>query len=607
MSPALPEPLLQGRRALDAVSGAQILADWQFFEEHRRWALSLRLKIGAAPGDIVPPESDWFVLAEPIYPWGAIKFHPAKSGGIDKTFQHQSNNAVGDADRPWRDGDICLDSSVHSLRRQDWDVEPYGTHDRLRWRTLRALEWLRLAAKNVLVREGDPFELPAFPADAPISAVAFDEGASSYSVWQSVSAQAGMVELVELPGATKVYVIKSFKTMNGLEVYSPEWGRVIRELADAQRGLWFRLPSVPVLPPWQAPATWGELQQACRGFDLLSVLCDGAPTIRDGEHHVAVVGFPIPEKVGGPMVRMHWQAIELPIVSHGTISARGFRPKKGYAVRDRRLVFAPKQAIPWADSQCWNPQERTARGRLDDRFDKVNLLLLGAGALGSPVAELLVRAGLRHLTIVDDDNLECGNLSRHVLDMEDLGRNKAEALASRLNSLSPHAEVGTLPGRFPPKDADDVDLVAVHNLVLDCTADDSVLPFLESFPWGGTKLFVSLSLGFFGQRLYCFCCDGDTFPTAMFRELVRPWLVQDRERYADHPLPRDGVGCWHPLFPARADDVSMFAAVAVKQLESFVRDPPTEPVLAVFEQIATDRGFIGVKHVDTADAGGNGL
>jgi hypothetical protein len=56
------------------------------------------------------------------------------------------------------------------------------------------------------------------------------------------------------------------------------------------------------------------------------------------------------------------------------------------------------------------------------------------------------------------------------------------------------------------------------------------------------------------------------------------------------------VGCWHPVFPARADDVWLFAAAAVKCLESAVLSPPSEPQLVVFEQQITEKGeFIGIK------------
>lgn len=35
-------------------------------------------------------------------------------------------------------------------------------------------------------------------------------------------------------------------------------------------------------------------------------------------------------------------------------------------------------------------------------------------------------------------------------------------------------------------------------------------------------------------------------------------------------MPWEGIGCWHPVFPARADDIALNAALAVKFIESFL-------------------------------------
>ena len=57
-------------------------------------------------------------------------------------------------------------------------------------------------------------------------------------------------------------------------------------------------------------------------------------------------------------------------------------------------------------------------------------LVLGCGALGSVIADMLARAGVGHLVIVDRDILELSNLQRQVLfDEQDVaeGLPKSEA------------------------------------------------------------------------------------------------------------------------------------------------------------------------------------
>ena len=73
------------------------------------------------------------------------------------------------------------------------------------------------------------------------------------------------------------------------------------------------------------------------------------------------------------------------------------------------------------------------------RLGKSKVLLVGCGALGSVIANTLVRAGVGHLRIVDRDYLELSNLQRQVLyDEEDvrLGLPKAIAAAKKLNVIN---------------------------------------------------------------------------------------------------------------------------------------------------------------------------
>jgi adenylyltransferase/sulfurtransferase len=66
-------------------------------------------------------------------------------------------------------------------------------------------------------------------------------------------------------------------------------------------------------------------------------------------------------------------------------------------------------------------------------------VLVGCGALGTVLAETLVRAGLGHLLICDRDFVELNNLQRQVLfDEEDLatGLPKAEAARRKLARIN---------------------------------------------------------------------------------------------------------------------------------------------------------------------------
>ena len=66
--------------------------------------------------------------------------------------------------------------------------------------------------------------------------------------------------------------------------------------------------------------------------------------------------------------------------------------------------------------------------------------IAGAGGLGSNVAMLLLRSGIRHFVLVDRDRVEASNLNRQFYWPEDVGKRKVEALGSRLTQLEPGAD-----------------------------------------------------------------------------------------------------------------------------------------------------------------------
>jgi molybdopterin/thiamine biosynthesis adenylyltransferase len=319
--------------------------------------------------------------------------------------------------------------------------------------------------------------------------------------------------------------------------------------------------------------------------------------LRDGQQHVMLVGFSMPERIGGPPCLLHWQALLLPVLCQGNQSFPGFRPNREatrYRV-DRTQVLAGAAPLEWLASENWASAQLVSRGSLPAAITDRHVLLIGGGALGSAIGELLLRAGVRRFTVVDDETLQAGNLCRHTLTLGDLKSNKAASLAKRLGQVSPHATVDAITSTFPPAAVQDIATATACDIVIDCTAEDAVLRELARFPWGDQKRFVSLSLGYAARRLFCFVAEGATFPDAMFQSAIGPWLERERGEAVGAELPREGVGCWHPIFPARADDVWLMAAAAVKHLEKALAGGPAGTKLTVFEQKFEGGAFVGVQ------------
>lgn len=76
------------------------------------------------------------------------------------------------------------------------------------------------------------------------------------------------------------------------------------------------------------------------------------------------------------------------------------------------------------------------------RIRAARVMLVGAGALGSPAALYLAAAGVGFLGIIDDDDVDVTNLQRQVLHtMPDVGLAKVESARRAVKALNPDVEV----------------------------------------------------------------------------------------------------------------------------------------------------------------------
>lgn len=105
-----------------------------------------------------------------------------------------------------------------------------------------------------------------------------------------------------------------------------------------------------------------------------------------------------------------------------------------------------------------------------ERILGASAVLVGCGALGTAVANLLVRAGLGRLRIIDRDFVEPSNLQRQTLFDEADAREalpKAVAAERRLHAINSSVQVEGIVGDLTPKNA--ADLLAGFPLILDGT------------------------------------------------------------------------------------------------------------------------------------------
>ena len=104
------------------------------------------------------------------------------------------------------------------------------------------------------------------------------------------------------------------------------------------------------------------------------------------------------------------------------------------------------------------------------RLTAARVLVVGIGGVGSWCAEALVRTGLGHITLVDDDTVAESNVNRQCpATAATVGRPKVEVMAERLKEINPACKVEAVNMRYT---SSSVSCLKSFDLVVD--AIDSV-------------------------------------------------------------------------------------------------------------------------------------
>ena len=97
-------------------------------------------------------------------------------------------------------------------------------------------------------------------------------------------------------------------------------------------------------------------------------------------------------------------------------------------------------------------EDRKQRTRLllgeekKERLQQAHVLVVGLGGVGAYAAEMICRAGVGRMTIVDADTVQPTNINRQLPALHStMGREKAEVLAARFKDINPDIQLTVLP------------------------------------------------------------------------------------------------------------------------------------------------------------------
>lgn len=114
--------------------------------------------------------------------------------------------------------------------------------------------------------------------------------------------------------------------------------------------------------------------------------------------------------------------------------------------------------------------ERTKLLIGNDNFDKLakaKVAVFGIGGVGGYVCEALVRSGIKHIALIDNDTVSLSNLNRQIIATHDtIGKLKVEVMKERLLSINKEVEVECI-NTFLLKNEDNIIDFAKYDYLID--------------------------------------------------------------------------------------------------------------------------------------------
>lgn len=390
--------------------------------------------------------------------------------------------------------------------------------------------------------------------------------------------------------------------------------------------------------PLEYPRKLGELLTCVekRGVSVHSILDAIAQMLRrnrEGQPLYIVLGTPMRGTRGGEL-RQHLACWQMEALG-GQIAAlkegfdeleRGFRSlgelgdahemaDRSNKIRNLFLEWAEDKSLRWCSVREDRPEVTMRRdsGRPTEFFAGKVVEVWGCGALGSPIAEWVARAGAKRVTLRDQSCVTPGILVRQPYSDADIGRSKALVLAERLNAIHPKCEVVGIHENILLGPLASGQLTDHADLIIDATASNLVLTKAEEV-WRRHREsrcdFASVAIDGQADRLLAVVVkkqhSGAAFDVIRRMKLA---ACNDPRMYAyleaffpKQPAPpfQPEPGCSDATFVGSAADTALLAAIAINLIgESFSKEHATawgyfaaSPKCGDLSTLAMEKAFV---------------
>ena len=205
--------------------------------------------------------------------------------------------------------------------------------------------------------------------------------------------------------------------------------------------------------------------------------------------------------------------------------------------------------------------------------------------------------GITGLLLLDFDSVESGNIVRHQATLSDIDKPKVHVVKEKLAKINPQIKIETRIGSMPSNETEIKKTFQKYDILVDCTSSDQVIKFLSIPSWPELKHIVTFSLGYEAKKLYSYTTYTQRFSAPYFFEQTARFVDEDKEKFSNDDEVFEGAGCWHPIFPARYDNINFAAIKCVKILEKLCESKKAFSSVEVFGYYE-DETYTGYKKLN---------
>lgn len=342
-------------------------------------------------------------------------------------------------------------------------------------------------------------------------------------------------------GIKNTYLIQGLKSYLSSVKTTFLWNSFYSNFKNSLKGLFFISDKAPVLYRNFSFNNWIEFEGIFSSY-FLKFLNDSKRNLEkkdliDGKYFVLLYGYPILEgKFNYETIMVDYYNI--PVCKGGLLENK----------------------ITWYKTVDSSYELFFGRGKLHNSLTESKILILRIGAIGSNLAESLIRGGCKRVDLFDSDTKEIGNICRAKYNFVNGEHQKVDELLLSLISISPFVEITKYNNAVVPLISDDLKRVYLevfdkYDYIFNCTASNDVNIIIDSLPIKSQLITISISNH--AKDLVCVMGNNNVFNenAKIYNEI--------KQDLNDMFNPQ---GCWNPTFKASFHNINALINYALSNI-----------------------------------------